>query len=51
MEDLSVPGLSPSDEYVALMESMQQLRLTNYGLQALSACLQAANKVLRQGTG
>ena len=49
MDELAAVTPYPSDEYLQLVEGLTQLRLTNYAVQPLITCLQAAGSILKHG--
>jgi hypothetical protein len=49
MDELAAVTPYPSDEYLQLVEGLHQLRLTNYAVQPLITCLQAAGNILKHG--
>lgn len=39
----------PSDEYLSLLDGLNQVALSNFAPQQLSACLKSAQRIIRQG--
>lgn len=49
MEGSAAPHLFPSDEYISLVDSLNQVHVSNFAPQQLIRCLKASEAIVRQG--
>ena len=50
LDEVSRPGRPfPSDEYISLLDGLNQVALSNYAPQQLSACLKSARRIISLG--